>query len=104
MTRLVVLLLCCVDCIVSLAQPISENKAVETAIRFYQTQVPDNQSVPLLSPHSTVNMQSVDTKVLKRQDRDCIYVVNMPDSGWVLVSGDEKTETLEKRIKEWRLL
>lgn len=94
MTRLVVLLLCCVDCIVSLAQPISENKAVETAIRFYQTQVPDNQSVPLLSPHSTVNMQSVDTKVLKRQDRDCIYVVNMPDSGWVLVSGDERIEPI----------
>ncbi len=29
-------------------------------------------------------------RTLQYSNRDCMYVVSMPDSGWVVVSGDER--------------
>lgn len=84
------------------AQPVSEQKAKNIAIRFFYKNVIDNQMASIF--HANMSDDSDRVQLWKQKGRNCMYAVNMPDSGWVLVAGDEKTETLEKRIKEWRLL
>lgn len=74
--------------IVICAQPISTGKAIDAAVHFF-AQETENSDVPLYAPAMGGN-QMVTAKVLRYAERECMYVVSMPDSGWVLVSADER--------------
>ena len=71
------------------SQPVSQTKATEIAFRFFNKEVRGIISSSTWHSLSGIVNQT-QTTVWKESNRACMYVVNMPDSGWVLVAGDEK--------------
>ncbi len=69
------------------AQSISTNKAIDIGVRFFE-QVTNNS--PRYAPARTIGENMATARALQYSNRECMYVVSMPDSGWVLVSGDER--------------
>ena len=74
------------------AQPVSEQKAKNIAIRFFYKNVIDNQMASIF--HANMSDDSDRVQLWKQKGRNCMYAVNMPDSGWVLVAGDERVEPI----------
>lgn len=72
------------------AQPVAEAKAVEIAVSFFNERVSDSRPLAGINNSKT----AVQAHVWKQRERNCMYAVNMPDSGWVLVSGDERAEPI----------
>lgn len=69
------------------SQPISQIRATNIASRFFHETV---REVPLsISPYS-VNTSQTQAVRLDNEAKAYMYAVNMPDSGWVLVAGDER--------------
>lgn len=73
---------------ISFAQHISINKAIDIGVRFFEQEVVNSIS-PRYAPAMGGN-QMATAKVLRYADRECMYAVSMPDSGWVLVAADER--------------
>ncbi len=69
------------------AQSISTDKAIDIGVRFFE-QATNNS--PRYAPARTIGENMVTTRALQYFERECMYLVSMPDSGWVLVSGDER--------------
>lgn len=70
------------------AQSVSIDKAIDVGTHFF-VQETENSVTPLRV--SAINKaQRVTAKVLRYAERECMYAVSMPDSGWVLVSADER--------------
>jgi len=75
---------------VCFAQPVSKDKAVQFGLHFFNEQAAAKQGSV-----SAVKADKVQTAAWSRKNRDCMYVLNMPDDGgWVLVSGDERAEPI----------
>lgn len=81
-------ILCFVAC-VGYAQPVSIEKATRIGVDFYNDWSAGNVGTPALRARAANAI--VQTKIWKQKNRNCMYVINLPDSGWVLVSGDERT-------------
>ncbi len=70
------------------AQSVSIDKAIDVGTHFF-VQETENSVTPLRV--SAINKtQRATAKVLRYAERECMYAVSMPDSGWVLVSADER--------------
>lgn len=75
------------------SQPVSQTKATEIAFRFFNKEVRGIISSSTWHSLSGIVNQT-QTTVWKESNRACMYVVNMPDSGWVLVAGDERVKPI----------
>ncbi len=69
------------------AQSISISKATDIGVRFFEQAT---ANLPRYAPARTIGENMTTVRALRHVNRDCMYVVSMPDSGWVLVSGDER--------------
>lgn len=90
-TRIIIVILYLINCVsVCFSQPISKEKAIETGFTFFYERATTNKSVSLLKG----NADMLQTKVWNHEKRNCMYVISMPDNGWVLVSGDERAKPI----------
>ncbi len=69
------------------AQSVPTDKAIDIGVRFFE-QATNNS--PRYAPARTIGENMATARALQYSNRECMYVVSMPDSGWVLVSGDER--------------
>lgn len=89
--NIITILLCVVNSLCAcFAQPVSKEKAAQTGISFFNERAVSKQQLFLLESKK----ETVHSITWKQQDKDCMFIVNMPDSGWVLVSGDERAEPI----------
>lgn len=77
--------LLCIFFEVCMAQPISESRAMNVGMRFFYGLHPGK------TQPATRSMTEAMATVWEYEDINCMYAVNMPDSGWVLVAGDERS-------------
>lgn len=69
------------------AQDVSENKATDIASKLFYGLYPEKIQV---SPFSA-NTSGVSTETWQHDNINYMYVVKMPDNGWVLVAADERS-------------
>lgn len=70
------------------AQEVSEQKATDLAMRLFYESYPEKAPV---TPFATNGYNdNVDTEVWQQDGINYMYIVNMPDSGWVLVANEER--------------
>ena len=71
-------------------QPISIEKATQMGIHFFNERA-TNANMPNRTIQMTISDNTyVNAKTWKQGGRNCMYVINNPNGGWVLVSGDER--------------
>lgn len=72
----------------SYAQHISINKAIDIGVRFFEQEAVNSNSPRHVSAMGGNLMATA--RALRYAERECMYVVSMPDSGWVLLAADER--------------